>query len=100
MMISICADAQERVTGVCPDNLTGGQGWVWIETDLTPDDNLTDERGIALYKIVNGAVVARTAEEIAADTPEPTTPEPTQDERIDQVEAALIELAAIVTGGV
>jgi len=94
MMVSICADAQGRVTGVCPDNLTGGQGWVWIETDLTPDDNLTDERGIALYKIVNGAVVARTAEEISADVTAQGSiaPEPTIGERLAAVEAAMLDL--------
>ena len=100
MKISICTDAQGRVTGICPDNLTGGTGWAWIETDFTPDDNLTDERGISLYKMVDGVVSARTEEEVEADVPVPEKPTPTSDERMDQVEAALIELAAIVTGGV
>ena len=99
-MMSVCTDTQGRVTGVCPDNLTGGNGWTWVETDLTPGGNLTDERGVALYKMVNGTVVARMDDEIAADAPELLIPEPTPDERMDQVEAALIELAAIVTGGV
>ena len=100
MKMSVCTDAQGRVTGVCPDNLTGGHGWAWMETDLVPDDNLTDERGIALYKMVDGAVSARTIEEVEADVPAPEIPAPIPDERMDQVEAALIELAAIVTGGV
>lgn len=98
-MISICADVQGRVTGVCPDNLTGGQGWVWIETDLTPATKICDERGTALYKYVNGVVCARTAEEISADAPahESTVTEPTIDERLAAVEAATLDL--ILGGG-
>ena len=94
MMISICADVQGRVTGVCPDNLTGGQGWVWIETDLTPATKICDERGTALYKYVNGVVCARTAEEISADVTAQGSiaPEPTIDERLAAVEAATLDL--------
>lgn len=99
-MQSVCVDAQGRITGVCPDDLTGGVSWHWIDTGLTPATDLCDGCGIAIYKLVDGMVMARTATEIEADAPKPETPAPTPDERIDQVEAALIELAAIVTGGV
>ena len=51
-MMSVCTDAQGRVTGICPDNLTGGTGWAWVETDLTPATGLCDEHGTALYKLV------------------------------------------------
>ena len=50
----------------------------------------------------NGVTREMTAEEIAemermaAEMP---APEPTPDERMDQIEAAMIELAAIVAGG-
>lgn len=52
--------------------------------------------------IENGIVRDMTAEEIAemeryaAEQPEP---EPTPDERMDQIETALIELAAMLAGG-
>ena len=98
-MMSICADVQGRVTGVCPDNLTGGQGWVWIETDLTPATELCDEHGIALYKLVDGVVCARTVEEILADAPahESTVTEPAIEKRLAAVESAMLDL---LLGGV
>ena len=99
MKMSICADAQGRVTGVCPDDLTGGTGWAWIETDLTPADNLCAECGTALYKCVDGVVCARTVEEISADAPahESTVTEPTIEERLAAVESATLDL---MLGGV
>jgi len=94
MKMSICTDAQGRVTGVCPDDLTGGTGWVWIETDLTPATELCDEHGTALYKLVGGVVCARTAEEISADVTAQGSiaPEPTIDERLAAVEAATLDI--------
>lgn len=86
MKMSICTDVQGRVTGICPDDLTGGLGWVWIETGLTPATNLADERGIALYKMLDGAVMARTVEEIEADAPTPMAPAPTPEERLGALE--------------
>ena len=56
-----------------------------------------------MRKLVNGVVHEMTAEEVAeyermaAEIP---VPEPTQDEWKTQIEAALIELAALITGGV
>lgn len=82
MKMSICTDAQGRVTGVCPDDLTGGTGWAWVETDLTPADNLCAECGTALYKCVDGVVCSRTAEEIAADSTPETTAELTDVEKL------------------
>ena len=99
MACSISVDMGGRVTGICPDNLTGGSGWIWAETGLTPQTELFDARGAALYKVVDGTVMPRTQEERDADTPEPEESTPTPDERMDQVEAALLELAAIVAGG-
>ena len=96
-MMSICTDAQGRVAGVCPDNLTGGDGWVWIETNLTPADNLTDEHGTALYKMVGGAVVARTQAEVDADAPKSEPTAPTVEERLAAVESATLDL---MLGGV
>lgn len=99
MMISICADVQGRVTGVCPDNLTGGPGWSQIETGLTPRAELFSAHGVPLYKLADGVVVPRTPEEVAADAPEPEPDEVSEAERLDQIEAGLMELAAIIAGG-
>ena len=94
MKMSICTDAQGRVTGVCPDNLSGGDGWAWIETDLMPATELCDEHGTALYKLVVGVVCARTAEEISEDAlaHESPTPEPTIEARLAAVESATLDL--------
>ena len=99
MKMSICTDARGRVTGICPDDLTGGTGWAWIETDLTPETELCDEHGTALYKLVGGVVCERTVEEISADTPAPesTVTEPTIEERLSAVESATLDL---MLGGV
>ena len=98
MKMSICTDARWRVIGVCPDNLSGGNGWSWIETDLTPATELCDERGTALYKYVNGVVCARTAEEISEDAlaHDSPTPEPTIEARLAAVESATL---ALMLGG-
>ena len=96
MMVSICADAQGRVTGICPDNLTGGQGWAWIETDLTPTSNVTDERGIALYKLADEKICERTQLEIDADAPTPARREPTIDDRVSAVEQTTVEIVEIL----
>ena len=69
-MISVCVDAQGRITGICPDDLTGGCGWQRIETDLKPQNDLFNGHNVALYKLVDGEVVERTAEEINLDEPE------------------------------
>ena len=98
MKMSICTDAQGRVTGVCPDNLTGGTGWAWVETDLTPTTELCDERGTALYKLVGGAVVLRSNMEIDADVPAPLTPEPTIDQRVSAVEQTTVAIVEILEG--
>lgn len=75
---------------------------------------LYEERGIPVYKYVDGEVVERTQEEIDADYHEPV-PEPSETDlalvelaalesenavRLDEQDAALVELAALITGGV
>ncbi len=99
MVYSISVDEQGRINGICPDDLSGGSGWLRAETDLTPRTELFDKRGRALYKVSGGSVIARTNEEIAADAPETETADVSDAERLDQIEAGLIELAAIITGG-
>lgn len=75
---------------------------------------LYEERGIPVYKYVDGEVVERSQEEIDADYHEPV-PQPSETDlalvelaalesenaaRLDEQDAALVELAALITGGV
>lgn len=75
---------------------------------------LYEERGIPVYKYVNGEVIERSAAEIDADYREPV-PEPSETDlalvelaalesenaaRLDEQDAALVELAALIAGGV
>ena len=99
MVYSISVDEQGRINGICPDDLSGGTGWLRAETDLTPHTELFEERGRALYKISDGSVIARTKEEIEADAPETRAADVSDGDRLDQIEAGLIELAAIIAGG-
>lgn len=58
---------------------------------------LVDERGIYRYKLENGKPVKRTQEEMDADYT-PPVPAPTAEERMTEIESALIELAAMLGG--
>ena len=99
MVYSISVDEQGRINGICPDDLSGGAGWLRAETELTPQTELFDERGRALYKVSGGSVISRTKEEIEADAPETEMDDVSDAERLGQIEAGLIELAAIIAGG-
>lgn len=48
---------------------------------------------------VNGVIREMTADEMKRMAAETPPPEPTPEERMDEIEAALIELAAMLTGG-
>ena len=98
----------------------------WIEIDSGAGDRyhhaqgnyfprpIYEERGIPIYKYVDGEVLERTQEEIDADYHEPV-PQPSETDialvelaalesenatRLDEQDAALVELAALITGGV
>lgn len=98
----------------------------WIEIDRGFGDKyhhaqgnyfpkpIYEERGIPVYKYVDGKVLERTQEEIDADYHEPV-PQPSETDialvelaalesenaaRLDEQDAALVELAALITGGV
>ena len=58
---------------------------------------LMDERGILHYKLEDGKPVERTQEEMAADYV-PPVPAPTAEDRMTDIEMALIELAAMLGG--
>ena len=108
MEYSISVDEGSRITGICPDDLSGG-GWIRAAEDrLTAHTGVTvgqmfsgleDAHGVALYKWANGYAELRTAEEMAADAPESEPTEISEAERLDQIEAGLIELAALFMGG-
>lgn len=46
-------------------------------------------RGIALYKLVDGQIVARSQQEIDADAPEEPEPKSSDSQRIDALEQRL-----------
>ena len=98
----------------------------WVEIDAGYGDRfhhaqrnylpkpIYEERGIPVYKYVDGEVVERSAAEIDADYHEPI-PKPSETDialvelaalesenatRLDEQDAALVELAALITGGV
>ena len=61
------------------------------------DKPIMDDRGIYRYKLVDGKPVERTQEEMDADYA-PPVPVPTAEERMVEIEKALIELAALMGG--
>ena len=98
----------------------------WIEIDRGFGDKyhhaqgnyfpkpIYEERGIPVYKYVDGKALERTQEEIDADYHE-LVPQPSETDlalvelaalesenaaRLDEQDAALVELAALITGGV
>lgn len=62
---------------------------------------LIDDRGVCRYKLVDGEVQERTREEMDEDYT-PPAPVLTAEQRMDEIEAAMMELAAMIaakTGG-
>ena len=57
---------------------------------------LIDENGVYRYKYVDGAVVERTAEEMAADMPAPAI---TQEQRLTAAENAIEEIINLIMEG-
>ena len=104
--------------------LPSTEGWIEIDRGLGDryhhaqgnyfSKPIYEERGIPIYKYVDGKVLERTQEEIDADYHEPV-PEPSETDlalvelaalesenaaRLDEQDAALVELAALIAGGV
>ena len=104
--------------------LSSTEGWIEIDRGLGDRYHhaqgnyfpkpIYEERGIPVYKYVDGEVLERTQEEIDADYHEPV-PQPSETDialvelaaleaenaaRLDEQDAALVELAALITGGV
>ena len=85
-MYSYCIDSENRVLSVCPDDLRGTTGWDYGDIGLTPNDNLWDDHGAALYKLAGGKAVERTMEERMADWPAEPEPEAALDDYAEALE--------------
>lgn len=93
MRVFVMTDAESRITGVNPNDMSGNSGWIeTTDTALTAhtgvgyDDmfsRLSEEHGVSLYKFMDGYGVHRTAEEIAADIAAIPPPEPTPQDDTD-----------------
>lgn len=104
--------------------LPSTEGWIEIDRGLGDryhhaqgnyfPRSIYEERGIPVYKYVDGKVLERSQEEIDADYHEPV-PQPSETDialvelaalesenatRLDEQDAALVELAALIAGGV
>lgn len=107
MKLWLYTDDDGRLQGMNPNDMSGNTGWQEaVDASLLGDDPMskpvTDERGIALYRVAQGVVMARTQEEMDADYI-PSDPQPTPDERMAALEAqnemlteCLLEMSALV----
>lgn len=98
-MTWVYVDDKKRVLASCPDSMEGNTGWQSV-SNAAPDALFTED-GVPKYKVSAGKVKARTAAEMAADVPaqENTPPAPTVEERLDEIDLAIVELAALLGGG-
>lgn len=105
MKVYVKIDTENRIIAVNSGNfLSDLSGWTEIDEGEGDRYNLaqshyfpltlTDESGIYRYKLVDGNAVERSAEEMAADRAEIVVPapEPTTGERLDALEAAMLEM--------
>ena len=105
--VYVKTDAAGRITAINSNAfLSSLEGWQ--EIDCGSGDkyhhaqgnylgSLLDDRGLFLYKLINGKPVERTQEEMDADYT-PPVPALTAEERMTEIESALIELAAMLGG--
>lgn len=115
--VYVLPDADGRITridgGITVGNILDFTGWVLIDDGTGDRYNLCqgnylpgpmmDERGIYRYKLVDGAAVERTQEEMDADFAARPAPEPTTEERVDALETTtddIILMMAELIGGV
>ncbi len=106
--VYVQTDDANRIIAINSDAfLSDTEGWVRIDEGDGDryhhaqgnyfDKPIMDERGIYRYKLVDGKPVERTQEEMDADYA-PPVPVPTAEERMVEIESALIELAAMLGG--
>ena len=84
-MIWVYTD-QDRITGLNNNDMGGNDGWQQANVDLDINAQLFDEKGAALYKLLNGQKILRTEQERMADWP----PDPEPSEADQLAEAARI----------
>ncbi|MBO5568401.1 MAG: hypothetical protein J6A79_05650 [Clostridia bacterium] len=75
--------------------LDEGCGWRYSEPESYLDSGLINDQGIPLYRVSGRRVVRRTDEEIAADA-KAAGLDITQEQRIEALEEALAEMAAML----
>jgi len=104
----VYVDGSGRITAFNSGDMSGNTDW--YEVQETIGEPITEEHGVPIYKYVNGHVVSRSAQEIAADIPEPVPPQPSeldeireqiadQQTQLNEQADALIELAELIVGG-
>lgn len=106
MRVFIKIDSKNRITAVNSEIFISDFSG-WVEIDSGDGDKfahaqgnylpmpLIDENGCYRYKYENGAVCERSADEMAADIPEPAPVPPTNEE----LAAAIAELAEVICSG-
>ena len=110
----IYVDSANRIVATNPNCMAGNTHWFESDRDLPPD--LMDARSVAIYKFIDGHVLNRTQEEMDADYVPQQPPAPVVSEtdealielaavaaentaRLDEQDMALVELAALISGG-
>lgn len=83
-MVSVLLDNRNCILSVCRDDLSGCSDWQNAGIKLTPEDDITDDHGAALYRLENGKLVERPEEERREDWPVEEEPEPTEAEQLAQ----------------
>lgn len=83
----MCTDAENRITSLCLDDLSGCSDWQRTTVEalgLGMDAELWDDHGAALYRLENGVAVPRSEAERQADWPTEEELEPTEAEQLAQ----------------
>ena len=86
MNMFLYIDYARRVLGANPNDMTGNTGWEHAEVPDDFDiDQIYDDHGAALYKLVDGQLIERSEDERKADwpEPEPVPVDPTKQLRAD-----------------
>ena len=98
--ISVCTDAENRITGLCLDDLSGCTDWRKTTVQalcIDMGEELFDDHGACRYRLEDGRAVPRSEAERQADWPE-EEPEP-QDEaaalrqQVDMLTECLLEMS-------
>ena len=74
-MIWVYTDLRNCIYGVNENDMDGNTGWQNIVSeDISIETNLFDEKGAAIYKLIDGEVIERSEDERKGDWPD--DPEP------------------------